>query len=73
MAIASNRRNSDEAIYVDLVLWDAQATFAVEHLVKGQAVTFAGRLEPRTWVDHNENTRVAIKVHGWSRVQRRTA
>ena len=43
VAIASSRRGSDDdPIYVDLVLWEAQAAFAAEHLVKGQAVTFAG-------------------------------
>ena len=47
VAIASSRRGSDDdPIYVDLVLWDAQAAFAAQHLVKGQAVTFTGRLEP---------------------------
>lgn len=41
--IAGTRRGSDvDSIYVDLVLWDAQAEFAVEHVVKGQVVTFAG-------------------------------
>lgn len=65
VAIASTRRGSDDdPIYVDLVLWDAQAAFAVEHLVKGQAVTFAGRLEPRPWTDREGNQRVALEVHG---------
>ena len=65
VAIASTRRGSDDdPIYVDLVLWDAQAAFAVEHLVKGQAVTFAGRLEPRAWTDREGNQRVALEVHG---------
>jgi len=65
VAIASSRRGSDDdPVYVDLVLWDAQAAFAVEHLVKGQAVTFAGRLEPRPWTDREGNQRVAIEVHG---------
>lgn len=49
--------------YVDLVLWDAQAAFAAEHLVKGQAVTFTGRLEPRQWTDRDGNTRSSIEVH----------
>ena len=50
VAIASSRLGSDEdPIYVDLILWEAQAAFAAEHLVKRQAVTFAGRLEPRAW------------------------
>ncbi len=65
VAIASSRRGSDDdPIYIDLVLWDAQAAFAVEHLVKGQAVAFAGRLEPRSWTDRDGNARVAIEVHG---------
>ena len=65
VAIASSRRGSDEdPVYVDLVLWDAQAAFAVEHLVKGQAVSFAGRLAPRAWTDRDANQRVAIEVHG---------
>lgn len=65
VAIASSRRGSDDdSVYVDLVLWDARAAFAVEHLVKGQAVTFAGRLEPRPWTDREGNQRVALEVHG---------
>ena len=65
VAIASSRRGSDDdPVYVDLVLWDAQAAFAVEHLVKGQAVAFAGRLEPRQWTDREGNSRTAIEVHG---------
>ena len=64
VAIASSRRGSDDdPIYVDLVLWDAQAAFAAEHLVKGQAVTFTGRLEPRQWTDRDDNTRTSIEVH----------
>ena len=65
VAIASTRRGSDDdPIYVDLVLWDVQAAFAVEHLVKGQAVAFAGRFEPRPWTDREGNQRVALEVHG---------
>lgn len=65
VAIAGSRRGSDDdPIYVDLVLWDVQAAFAVEHLVKGQAVAFSGRLEPRPWTDRDGNQRVAIEVHG---------
>ena len=65
VAITSTRRGSDDdPIYVDLVLWDAQAAFAAEHLIKGQAVTFAGRLEPRQWTDREGNQRVVLEVHG---------
>jgi len=64
VSIASSRRGSDDdPIYVDLVLWDAQAAFAAEHLIKGQAVTFSGRLEPRQWTDRDDNTRTSIEVH----------
>ena len=64
VAIASSRRGSDDdPIYVELVLWDAQAAFAAQHLVKGQAVTFAGRLEPRQWTDRDGSTRTSIEVH----------
>ena len=64
VAIASSRRGSDDdPIYVELVLWDAQAAFAAQHLVKGQAVTFTGRLEPRQWTDRDGNTRTSIEVH----------
>ena len=38
--------------------------FALPGLVKGQAVTFAGRLQPRPWTDRDANQRVAIEVHG---------
>lgn len=65
VSVASRRRGSDdEAFYVDLVLWDAQATFAVEHLIKGQAVAFSGRLEPRPWTGRDGEQRVALEVHG---------
>lgn len=63
VAIASSRRGSDDdPIYVDLVLWEVQAAFAAEHLVKGQMVT-AGRLEPRQWTDRDGNTRTSIELH----------
>ena len=58
VAIASSRRGSDEDPgYVDPVLWDAQAAFAVEHLLKDRAVTFAGRLEPRAWGEQTATVR----------------
>ena len=45
ISVASDRRDRTAgAIYIDLVVWEAQATAAAEHLVKGQAVSFAGRL-----------------------------
>jgi single-stranded DNA-binding protein len=35
--------------YVDLILWRGQAEAAAAHLVKGQAVAFSGRFEPRAY------------------------
>jgi len=68
VSVASRRRgsDSDEAFYVDLILWEAQAAFAVEHLVKGQAVAFAARLEPRPWTGRDGEQRVALEVTVWS-------
>ena len=65
VSVASSRRDRDaDPIYVDLVLWDVQAAFAAKHLVKGQAVAFAGRLEPRTWTTRDGEQRVALEIHG---------
>ena len=51
ISVASDRRDrTATAIYVDLIVWEAQATAAAEHLVKGQAVSFTGRFEPREYI-----------------------
>ena len=50
ISVASDRRDRDApAVYIDLIVWQAQATAAAEHLVKGQVVSFTGRLEPREY------------------------
>jgi single-stranded DNA-binding protein len=59
-----SRERDAEPVYVDLILWDVQAAFAVKHLVKGQAVAFSGRLHPRTWEGRDGEQRVALEVHG---------
>jgi single-strand DNA-binding protein len=65
VSVASDRRDRDaQPIYVDLIVWEAQATAAAEHLVKGQAVTFAGRFEPREYVTSAGHYRVALELHG---------
>ena len=65
ISVASDRRDrSAGPVYVDLVVWEAQASAAAEHLVKGQAVTFAGRLEPREYTTRTGEQRVALEVHG---------
>jgi single-strand DNA-binding protein len=65
VSIASDRRDRNaDALYVDLIVWEAQAQAAAEHLVKGQAVAFTGRFEPRPYETSSGEQRVAIEVHG---------
>lgn len=65
LSVASDQRGErDQTIYVDLVLWERAAEAAAEHLVKGQAVAFTGRLKLRTWKDREDNTRTSVEVHG---------
>ena len=64
VSVASDRRDRrGDAVYVELVLWDSQAQAAAEHLVKGQAVAFTGRFEPRPYQTSSGEQRVAIEVH----------
>jgi single-strand DNA-binding protein len=64
ISVASDRRDRDaQAIYVDLVVWEAQADAAAKHLTKGQAVSFAGRFEPREFVTNAGDRRIALEVH----------
>jgi single-stranded DNA-binding protein len=44
---------------LDLIVWHARAAAAAEHLIKGQAVSFSGRLEPRQHVTSSGKQRVA--------------
>jgi single-stranded DNA-binding protein len=46
------------------VLWEAQATTAAAHLVKGQAVAFAGRFEPHDYITRSGEQRIALELHG---------
>jgi single-strand DNA-binding protein len=65
VSVASDRRDRrGEPVYVELVLWESQAQAAAEHLVKGQAVSFSGRFEPRAYETGSGERRVAIEVHG---------
>jgi single-strand DNA-binding protein len=64
ISIASDRRDRDaDPVYLDLIVWQAQAAAAAEHLVKGQAVSFAGRFEPREYVTNAGENRVALELH----------
>jgi single-strand DNA-binding protein len=65
ISVAGDRRDRDaQPVYVDLIVWQAQATAAAQHLVKGQAVSFAGRFEPRDYVTSSGEQRVALELHG---------
>lgn len=64
VSVASDRRHRKaDPLYVDLILWEGQAEAAAEHLVKGQAVTFSGRLEARPYQTSSGEKRVAIEIH----------
>jgi single-strand DNA-binding protein len=65
VSIASDRRDRNaDPVYLDLIVWEAQATAAAEHLIKGQAVSFSGRFEPREYVTNAGDSRVALELHG---------
>ena len=64
VSVASDRRDrKSDPIYVDLILWEGHAETAAQHLVKGQAITFSGRLEPRPYQTRAGEQRVAIELH----------
>ena len=64
ISVASDRRNRQApALFVDLVVWERQAEAAAEHLVKGQAVSFSGRFEPRAYTTSSGEPRVVLEVH----------
>jgi single-strand DNA-binding protein len=63
VSVASDRRDrSADPVYVSLILWEGQAVAAAKHLVKGQAVTFSGRLEPREYTTRDGRHGVALEV-----------
>jgi hypothetical protein len=59
---ASDRRDR-HPVYIDLILWRGQAEAAAEHLVKGQAVAFSGRFEPRHYTTRDGRDGVAYELH----------
>jgi single-strand DNA-binding protein len=64
VSVASDRRSRDEEpIYVDLILWEAQAEAAAKHLVKGQAVSFSGRPDTRAYSRSDGEAGAALEVH----------
>jgi single-strand DNA-binding protein len=64
ISVASDRRDRQApALFVDLIVWERQAEAAAEHLVKGQAVSFSGRFEPRAYTTSSDEPRMALEVH----------
>jgi single stranded DNA-binding protein len=64
ISVASDRRDRQApALFVDLVVWERQAEAAAEHLVKGQAVSFSGRFEPREYATSSGDKRLALEIH----------
>ena len=64
VSVASDRRDrKSDPVYVALVLWRAQAEAAAQHLVKGQAVAFSGRFEPREYTTRDGRDGVAYELH----------
>jgi single-strand DNA-binding protein len=65
ISIATDRRDRDaQPVYIDLIVWQTQAIAAAEHLVKGQAISFSGRFEPREYVTSAGEHRIALELHG---------
>jgi single-stranded DNA-binding protein len=65
ISVASDRRDRHaDPIYLDLIVWEAQATAADEHLTKGQAISFSGRPEPRPYVTSAGDEGIAFELHG---------
>src|SRR4051812_41417126 len=63
ISVASDRRDrSADPVYISLILWEGQAEAAAKHLVKGQAVTFSGRFEPREYTTRDGRHGVALEV-----------
>jgi single-strand DNA-binding protein len=64
ISIASNRRDRNaEPVYVDLIVWEAQAEAAATHLRKGQMISFAGRFVPREYATSADDRRIALELH----------
>jgi single-strand DNA-binding protein len=64
ISVASDRRDRQApAVFVDLIVWEGQAQAAGEHLVKGQAVSFSGRFDPREYTTSGGDKRLALEIH----------
>ena len=65
ISVASDHCDRDaQPVYLDLIVWQADATAAGEHIVKGHAISFSGRFEPREYLTSSGDQRVAFELHG---------
>lgn len=63
ISVASDQRRRDDGpVYIDLVLWEGAAEAAAKHLVKGQAISFTGRLTTRLYDNRDGEKRMAVEV-----------
>ncbi len=71
--LANNRRYKakdgnykDEAVFVNVVVWDRQAEYANQQLRKGRPVLVEGRLRLDEWEDRNTNQRRSrLEIVAW--------
>ena len=64
ISVASDRRDRQApALFIDLIVWESQAEAAATHLVKGQAVSFTGRFDPREYTTNAGEKRLALEIH----------
>jgi single-strand DNA-binding protein len=57
-----SKKKDRETDFFDVVAWQNRAEFASKYFTKGQLVCVEGRLQRRSWVDKNNQTRYAFEV-----------
>ena len=51
-----------ETDFFDVVAWQNRAEFVAQHFTKGKLICVEGRLQRRSWVDKNNQTRYSYEV-----------
>jgi single-strand DNA-binding protein len=57
-----SKKKERETDFFDVVAWQNRAEFVSKYFTKGQLVCVEGRLQRRSWVDKNNQTRYAYEV-----------
>jgi single-strand DNA-binding protein len=60
--LAIDRPRGEEADFVRVTAWDAQARSCADHLTKGQRVAVDGRLRSSSWQTPEGERRTAVEV-----------